>query len=156
MKKSLFICFFSLIALSLNAGYEIKVCLIPLSEIVQPEAKMWVGSLQHVFIRGADGTGLNFEPQDPMGFMGSQAKIGKQDYFMADCETILNFDSASEYNTAWNKIVAAFEDAAIKYQYSISEYNCQRVTKTVLSGLSYNFPVRFDEKLGQQKACSIQ
>lgn len=156
MKKTIQACLLGLMASSAYAAdYSIEVCLIPLSEIVAPQAKMFVGSLQHVFMR-SQGEGQNFEPETPMGFMGDAAKIRTQNYATADCQTVYETNNANEHSTTWKRVKDLYNNAAQKYQYSIADKNCQAVTKEVMATMNFSFPAAFEQRLQQQAACSIQ
>jgi hypothetical protein len=135
--------------------YAIEVCSIPLSEIVIEGAKSLVSALdlQHMFVRGYDGTvttGLNFEPINPMEFMGGKAKIGKQNYSAAMCRPIMATANKEEYLYKWKAIVEGFEKAAQKYHYSVLDKHCQAVTEEVLCELGYAIPEEIASKFQTQ------
>lgn len=152
MKKititALLVSFFGLMA-NVSFAKDIQVCLIPLAEIVSPGAEIFVGSLQHMFVRNSDGVGLNFEPEDPMGFLGAQAKIGNQNYGKAQCEVIFSGDD-NEYAKRWKDLVEAYQKAAQEFLYSVFDKNCQVVTQKILSDLSYSLPEGIKKKLDNQ------
>lgn len=142
--------FLALLVRSAQAEQTIQVCLIPLKSIVFPEARLFVGNLQHIFVRGADGTGLNFEPEDPMQFWGGNARIGRQNYSGADCRNIFATDDNALYQKKWDEIVEAYEDAAKEFKYRFFDINCQFITRRVLNMLGYSMPEEILEKLNQQ------
>lgn len=156
MKKLVLASFLGLMTSSVFAAEKtIEVCLIPLADIVDPGAKIFVGSLQHLFLR-SEGVGQNFEPQDPMGFMGGPAKIGTQDYSTADCRVVYKTANEQEYQTTWKSVQDLYRDAAQNYQYSVAGKNCQVVTKEVMGVMNFSFPAEFQGKIDKQAACSIQ
>lgn len=130
----------SLIAISSQAAYNIELCMIPLKDIVSDLARPFVADAQHMFVRGADNTGLNFEPANPLEFLFGTAKIGRQNYKAASCATIFSTADEKEYLTKWQQLVDAYEAAAKTHPYSVYNINCQWVTKKIMADLGYKMP----------------
>lgn len=156
MKKSLLVCIFGLMASSVFAGYEIKVCFIPLKEIVKDSVKCYLSAvdMKHVFMRGHDGTGLNFEPVNPIEIFGGQARIGKQNYDNAECEAVFSTENKSEYEQKWNAVVEHYEAAARTHNYSLDGKNCLAVSYEVLTQQNLRVPDELTLQIGMLERMS--
>ncbi len=156
MKKSLLVCIFGLMASSVFAGYEIKVCFIPLKEIVDDTVKSYLSAVEskHVFMKGHDGTGLNFEPVNPMEIFGGQARIGKQNYENAECEAVFSTEDKAEYEQKWNAVVERYEAAARTHKYSLDGKNCLGVSYEVLTQQNLRVPEELNRQIGMLKLMS--
>lgn len=135
---------------------SIEVCVIPLRDVVViPEARMIVGTLQHMFMRNSEGVGLNFEPVDPMGFLDSESKIGVRNYAGATCKAVFTTDDEKEFQTKWQEVVEAHNNKARTTRYQLGNTNCQQVTRAILSELGYSLPKEIGDILSQQQAGTI-
>lgn len=122
------------------ATQAIELCAVPLQEIVASIIKPFVAGMWHVFVRGADKTGLNFEPKNPLLLFGGKARIGRQNYPNATCEPIFTTEDPEEYKIKWQEIVEAYDTAARIYKYNLSHKNCQHVTREIIKALGYVTP----------------
>lgn len=140
---------------SSSQAHKIEVCVIPLSDIVIPEAKGLVGTLQHMFPRGTKGTnvtGLNYEPVDTRrGWANNDAKIRVQDYPNAVCAELLNVEDETLYDQAWNAISTAMNEYAATNRYKILGSNCQDATSKVLTELGHEIPAEITQILEEQE-----
>lgn len=125
---------------SYKTRYKIELCVVPLKEIVAEIARPFVGSLQHMFVRGDDKTGLNFEPESPLDIFNGKARIGRQNYDRASCKLIFSTKDFFEYERRWKEISDAYDKAAKKYNYNLGLKNCFHVTTEIIKRLGYEMP----------------
>lgn len=139
--------------ISFATPFTMDVCVIPLSTLVHDLVKKWMGTFLHLYVRGADNTGLNFQPRNKIEFMGGEAMIGRQVYPQAICHPFYSTNNKEEYDERWQQLVNAYEEAAKKYEYSIFGMECQKITKAIFAQLGYTMPAPIVAMLDEQKAC---